>query len=377
MLSQPTIAEFQNVYNSNALRDHLLGVQWFDEPNSIPLNQQQNYYNQFQAYRQQVHGVFPDLPVFVNNAPAFVNGAQESQWWTTWTNSGEVTSQDNYPILPTTTSIGKNNSPPGISESISRATYATNQQKPVWAIVGAFESTAPDNSSFPFRFPTPTQLRAQVYTALIHGATGIVYFAWDSYITRGAGLNGISPNPQAAGYLPNNPGGDVSATAQQVQQSLQLWNTTTRINGELAELAPAILSPTLASSELSYSVQLSNLSAPDNTSLYSNTPIRTLLKKDQSGNYILLAVNMDSRSMDATFDFSKSFNGFGLMFEDDGALASLHGVHQFTFHFTPFDTNVFVLTSIPEPSALCLIIIGLCGLTSMVRYRTWWGGRRC
>lgn len=32
--------------------------------------------------------------------------------------------------------------------------------------------------------PSPRELRTQVYTGIVHGATGIMYFAMDSYVTR-------------------------------------------------------------------------------------------------------------------------------------------------------------------------------------------------
>ena len=49
------------------------------------------------------------------------------------------------------------------------------------------------------------QLRAQVYAGLIHGATGIIYFCWDTYVCRDGHVIGMSPDPQVQ-YLEPGPG---------------------------------------------------------------------------------------------------------------------------------------------------------------------------
>lgn len=53
------------------------------------------------------------------------------------------------------------------------AASINNESKPIWLCVQAFEGSK-------WLMPTPREMRAQVYTALIHGATGIIYFAMDS-----------------------------------------------------------------------------------------------------------------------------------------------------------------------------------------------------
>ncbi len=333
-------------------RSHLFGNLWWDEPTTtFPLNEMQTHYDRFLAHRDHFHSYLPETPVFIDDAPAFVNGNESALWWAQWARGSDTAVQDNYPIRPTTTSIGKNNGPPGIPESISRAVDAVGQQKPVWAIVGAFSYTNPDTDPFPFRFATPVQMRAQVYSSIIHGATGIVYFIWDSYISRAGGVIGIAPEPRAEGYSPT--AFQQPATLEQLQKSVELWNSVSAINQELISLSPAILSPTVSPDDLSYNMQLSNLSAPNNTALYSNTPIRTLLKRDQDGSYILMAVNLDNRSLDVTFRFSDTFNQIGLLFEDSGVLSALSKVNEFTYHFEPYDSNVFVL-SVCEPNSASL-----------------------
>jgi len=326
--------------NAN-LRSRLLGTAWADEPTTLtPLNQMQAKYNAFQSYRQTLHSILPNSPVFVTDAPAFANGAVERQWWETWASAGDLSTQDNYPLRPDVTSIGKT-WPPGIPESVSLATSTLNQQKPVWFIVSAYE-TADPSDSFPQRFASPAQMRAQVYSAVIHGATGIVYFAWDSYIVRGSNNLGISPNPLAGGYSSDPGYPEAVMTPDQVSRSVVAWNAVASTNSELQALAPAILSPTVSPEDLSYSLTLQNLSAANNPSLYSDTPIRTLLKKDPQGRYILMAVNLDGRSMDVSFNLAKQFSDFDLLYENDGGFFNALGTASaFTCHFDPYATHVF------------------------------------
>ena len=47
----------------------------------------------------------------------------------------------------------------------------------MWLCVQSFESGN-------WLMPSPRELRTQVYTGIVHGATGIMYFAMDSYVTR-------------------------------------------------------------------------------------------------------------------------------------------------------------------------------------------------
>eukprot|EP01050_Picozoa_sp_SAG11_P013449 SAG11_NODE_1573_length_4664_cov_3.235487_1_plen_48_part_10 len=41
--------------------------------------------------------------------------------------------------------------------------------------------------------PTPREMRGQVYAGIVHGATGIIYFAMDSGVTRDGEVMGIAP----------------------------------------------------------------------------------------------------------------------------------------------------------------------------------------
>jgi len=120
-----------------------------------------------------------------------------------------------------------------------------------------------------------------IYTSVIHGATGLIYFILDSYMSRGAKCLGIAPNP-LADY---NYGDALVATLSELRAMRNLWYAVVGINSELNALRPAILSPT---STAPYEVSLSNT-----LPYLTETPIRTILKNHPSGGYVLLLANVD------------------------------------------------------------------------------------
>ena len=330
-----------------AWRENLLGIQYLDEPttSSGTLSHVQAKYDDFVAYRNSIKQSFPDVPVFVLDSYRPPAGFQAI--WTSFARTGDLTAQDNYTYDSLTlTTIGKTTTPEGVPEQMSAAADAVNRAKPVWAILGAFDNPAGTN-----HFLTPTQMRAETYSAIIHGATGIHYSFWDSWHTRAMGFVGIAPNPPLDGY--GRRPDELQISPEQAQQSKDLWAGVASTNAEINFLTPALLSPTVAPSDLSYSLQLSNLSAPDSAAFAPN-PVRTLLKRDQNGRYILLAVNHDNRSMDVTFSFSKTLDSLELLFEGNQSETAADGRSQFTYHFGAFDTNVFVLT-VPEPRRISVV----------------------
>jgi hypothetical protein len=125
-------------------------------------------------------------------------------------------------------------------------------------------------------------MRAQVFTALVHGATGIFYFAVDSPAGRNAQYIGIGPDIPTA--FPHAPPSDAVATEADQTASAKLWNATLAMNQELQSLQNAILSPT---STLDYQVGYSGTSVAG-----TDTPLRSMLKKDANGVYTLLLVNI-------------------------------------------------------------------------------------
>jgi len=167
--------------------------------------------------------------------------------------------------------------------SLPRSAISTKMnaaQKPVWLVVQAFQSPLRD-----WRMPETRELRAMVYAGIVHGATGIIYFALDSFVTRDGQVVGVAPRTQAA-YGPspdyNLDGKEhLIAEPETVAKSRALWRAIGDLNRELAGIAPALLSPT---ARIGYTVEADREGAP----------VRTLLKRQ--GNLLtLIAVNIEQR----------------------------------------------------------------------------------
>lgn len=330
----------QNAETLEQIKDHpnLLGNVWMDEPigrlNSGKMDQM---FADFQAYREMADGIAPDMLVFINDAPWITPPATE--WWIRWNTAGDVSCHDNYPIWPVTKSLnfGTGGSVPNsIPQSVPLAVQANQQRKPVWLIVGAFHQYGSPTARFPFRFPTPTQLRALVYSGIIHGATGIHYFIWDSYVSRDGSVIGMSPDPQMAyGPCPQTKGAPkpTPASPMLMAMSRALWDATSQINSELQELTPVILAPT-AEAELEYSVELEGETVTD-------SPIRALLKPHPDGGYVLLTVNLDAAVVVATYHFDRDLKGVEAIFENrEDPTVKCEG-KSFVEDYEPFETHVY------------------------------------
>ena len=314
---------------------NLLGNVWMDEPiGRLGSEDMDALFDKFNAYREKARGIAPDLSVFINDAPWIMPPA--TSWWVKWNTAGDVSCHDNYPIMNRrgrAASIGAD--PNGIPQSVALAVAANKEQKPVWLIVGAFDQPGPYGQAFPFRYPNPEQLRACVYAGIIHGATGIVYFIWDTYVCRDGTVIGMSPDPQVA-YAPNprkegytHP---TPATPIQLIKARALWDTTAQINRELAELAPAILSPTVGD-DVPYTVEVEG-EAP------TQTPIRALLKPHPDGAYVLLTVNLDDAVLKATYEFPRAVEQLQVLYENRLPDELEEGATTFTLTYEPFDTHV-------------------------------------
>ncbi len=311
------------------LKDHpnLLGVVWKDEPIIQPGTTEKTF-QEFVAYRKMAGRVAPDLLVFVNET-AWITHAN----WLKWNTAGNIVCHDNYPNWPVTDSINRGSfgtTKNGIPQSVSLS-VAANPGKPAWLIVGAFEEMGSARAQFPFRFPTPAQLRAEVYAGLVHGATGICYFTWDSWISRDGKVIGYSPNPRAnirAGGPPR------VAKPMQLVNSRSLWDAISRINAELHELTPALYSPTVAANELDYDVRYEG-------NALTEFPIRALLKSHPQGGYVLLTVNLDRAVLDGVFKLSNTLKRVATLFETGEPLSIKPGALEFSAEYEPFDTHVF------------------------------------
>jgi hypothetical protein len=313
----------------------LFGNVWTDEPiGGLGSRDMDKFFQEYTDYRNATHAVAPSLSIFINDAPWIMEPARN--WWVRWNTTGEISCHDNYPVMNRknrSNSIGAE--PNGIPQTVGLAVAANQEKKPVWLIVGGFDQPGNYGQAFPFRYASPEQLRACVYAGLIHGATGIAYFVWDTYVPRDGGVLGMAPNPKVA-YVPNpqKEGYTKPTPASPIQmiKAKALWEAMTQTNQELKELTPSLLSPTVGS-DVAYSLDIVG-TAP------TETPIRTLLKPHPGGGYVLLSVNVDDAVLKVTYTMPTTIKNAGVLFENRQPEKLSEDSRSFTLTYEPFDAHV-------------------------------------
>ena len=211
------------------------------------------------------------------------------------------------------------------------AARVNSETKPVWLCVQSFESGN-------WLMPSPRELRTQVYTGIVHGATGIMYFAMDSYVTRAGGVVGMGPREllntsyyDAGGEgRGHGPWGVYHASPALLEMSAAVWEAVIETNTELLELAPVIFAPT---STKQYAVSFKGENVTD-------TPIRTMLKSTLDGYDILIAVNIDRAICSAAITMEGLGDYVQVMFEQRD-VAVVNGT--FVDRFDEMDTHVYRL----------------------------------
>jgi hypothetical protein len=196
-----------------------------------------------------------------------------------------------------------------VGETVSLAVDAVGAGKPVWFVAQAFEGPVFD---FDWRMPSPRQARAMAYAAMIHGASGLIWFSFDSFVTRNGAVIGISPSPRPdygvvldhalTGQTP------LQATDSQLEASRKLWDAVVALNREFIEQQELWLSPT---EDRAYQVEIRGGQT-------SRVPIRTQLKTARDGWY-LVAVNVDEDPVDFRIGFDTPVERIALVAGDDVA----------------------------------------------------------
>ena len=100
------------------------------------------------------------------------------------------------------------------------------------------------------------------------------------------------------------------AKPMQLVMSRALWNAARQINLELRELAPFILTATVADDQR-YTVAFEG-------DAVSPCPIRALLKPHPDGGYVLFTVNLDAAVFRVRFDFDRRLLNVTPLFENRG-----------------------------------------------------------
>jgi hypothetical protein len=274
-------------------------------------------YQAFVSRKTAIKAVDPRHPVFPLDASGIPPG--QSAWWDRWNSSGDITAHDNYPLRPRTTNLE------ALARSVLRAVRLNRERKPVWITLQAFGGSA--GLAPRWRMPTPQELRGMAFIAIIHGATGIILFAYDSRVTRAGDVIGFSPE------TPASYGSGTVATDAEAQRSRMLWTGAAALNAELERLTPRLLSPT---ARLPYDVYSSGESR-------ISSPIRTMLK-ETGGVYTLLAANLEGGRMGARYRFPKSITSVRRLNADGSDTVLEPNGPMFGDTLSAFDAAVYEIT---------------------------------
>lgn len=183
-----------------------------------------------------------------------------------------------------------------VARGVERLVDWTQGRKPVWNCIECTRISHPTNKA------TPHQVRAEVWMSIIHGSTGLIYFVheWKPIFNESALLS----DPEMLAEV-------------------------TKINHQIADLAPVINSPTLAD-------------GVEVVSQNHDVPVAAITKRHNGITYVF-AVAMRNESTKATFRFKHAFGNF-----DVEVLQSQRRIicRQDTFedHFSPWDVNLYKLT---------------------------------
>jgi hypothetical protein len=273
-------------------------------------------YQAFVSRRAAIRALDPLHPVFPLDGAYVPPGLGE--WWDRWNSAGDVSAHDHYPLHPGSGDLE------GLAQSVLRAVRLTGERKPVWITLQAFGGLGGLDPAM--RLPTPDELRGMAFTAIIHGATGLILFAWDSRVTREGHILGISPTTPER-YV----SGD-TATAADAAASRVLWAGAGALNRELERLTPRLLSPTAG---LAYDVRVSG----DHR---VGSPIRTMLKETE-GRYTLLAANLDDRQLGTRYRFAREIASARRLEPDGAATAIESDGTSFTDRLGPLGAAVYEL----------------------------------
>jgi hypothetical protein len=164
----------------------------------------------------------------------------------------DIASFDIYPVTHPSPEVSGNLW--YVGRGVERLREWSNREKPVWACI---ETTHISNEN---AMPTPQQVRSEVWMALAHGATGIIYFCHE-----------FKPQKMEAGLL----------THPEIVEAVK------SVNAEVAALAPVLNSPTVEG-------------AARVASSRNDVPIRTLCKKHGGATYVF-AVSMRDAPTRGTF----------------------------------------------------------------------------
>lgn len=267
--------------------DHPTNLAWFtfDEPNEVgvPASRCEEVYRLIKSRD-------PFRPVVLVVSPAY--------WYHPWPYSEYASACDIVATDPYPVEIGHGIGIDYVSECIARA--RRDSGKPVWAVLQAFPWPGK-------RLPTARELRCMTYQALVHGASGVLYYtyqvaAWNFHL-----------------------------------QDTPLWHTIRDMSAELQVLSPVLTSPTIRSWEVS---------------------TIHLLEGQHNGSTHFIGVNAGPEAQTLCLPVDKSIRSAEVLFEDRSVRA-IDGIIEEVFD--PHDVHVYRVTESPglPPQAGLLLGLGL------------------
>ena len=182
-----------------------------------------------------------------------------------------------------------------VARGVERLRNWSDGKKPVWACI---ECTRIGDSG---RKPTPAEVRAEVWMALIHGADGLIYF-----------VHQFEPKFIEAALLVDS----------------EMLTAVTELNRQIIELAPVLNSPTISN-------------AVTVTAANPDTPVATIVKALEGQTY-LFAVAMRGQASSARFSLKKLSDGFNVeVLGEKRSIAVTNGV--FSDRFAPWEVHLYRL----------------------------------
>ena len=261
---------------------------WYldEEPSAYAAAEQAARRSAFDARAAAIRRIDPRHPIMAIDKNAIQPANRET--WLAWARAGDISSHFNYPLL-SGVSFATLDTERGIPRSVALAVAANAELKPVLVLLQAFAGPRQG-----WRMPAPHELRAMAYAALIHGATGLVFFGYDSFVMRDGQVVGIAPRVEADyGPTPDYDGDgrpNLVAPPELRTAGEALWAAMPALNAELAELAPWILSRT--------SREAYDVASPGGA-------VRAILK-ERGGRLLLLTVNLANAPVEAEIRLPRS-----------------------------------------------------------------------
>lgn len=250
-------------------------------------------------------------------------GTDNYNRWLSYRWLGEAVAIDGYPVKKDpnlVTTIGS------VAVDVEASRLAANDTRPTWYVSQIFKQFI--NEYNDFWMPQPIQFRAMVYTALIHGATGIFDFAYH---------NDIFNDPHNTTHHLFG----ITRTSYPDQ-----WDMAKAVNEELEILKPFLLSKTPHPNDTRLSVFVHQP-----LSIEEPLPIRTLLKKNPNGDYILMAVNMTRQPLSATITLPKNLcptnRKVVKLFPNTNISVNAGGIND---SFTNFGVNIYKIEAATLPA---------------------------